>query len=68
MFNIFKEEEVQLTENAKLMELFKHVQHTQLQDTVKALCVRYDLDGITYTEAAIHLTDAVSELPEFQLA
>ena len=33
-----------------------------------ALRVRYDLDGITYTEAANHLTAAVSELPEFQLA
>ena len=30
--------------------------------------VCFDLDGITYTEAANHLTAAVSELPEFQLA
>ena len=66
--NIVKEEGEQLTENAKVRELFKRVQHTQLQDTVKALCVRFDLDGITYTEAANHLTTAVSELPEFQLA
>ena len=43
MFNIFKEEGDQLTENAKVRELFKHVQHTQLQDTVKALldCFMY---------------------------
>ena len=68
MFNIFKEEGEQLTENAKVRELFKCVQHTQLQDTVKALRVRYDLDGITYTEAANHLTAAVSELPKFELA
>ena len=68
MFNIFKEEGEQLTENAKVRELFKRVQHTQLQDTVKTLHVRYDLDGITYTQAANHLTTAVSELPEFQLA
>ena len=68
MFNISKEEGEQLTENAKVRDLFKHVQHTQLQDTVKALRVRYDLDGITYTEAANHLTTAVSKLPEFQLA
>ena len=68
MFNIFKEEDKQLTENAKVRELFKRVQHTQLQDTVKALHVCYDLDGITYTEAANHLTAAVSELPEIQLA
>ena len=56
MFNIFKEEGEQLTENAKVRELFKRVQHMQLQDTVKALCVRYDLDGLTYTKAANHLT------------
>ena len=68
MFNIFKEDGEQLTKNAKVRELFTRVQHTQLQDTVKALRVRYDLDGITYTEAANHLTSAVSELPEFQLA
>ena len=68
MFNIFKEEGEQLPENAKVRELFKHVQHTQLQDTVTALHVRYDLDGITYAEAVNHLTTAVSELPKFQLA
>ena len=39
MFNIFKEEEEQLTENAKVRELFKRVQDMQLQDTVKALRV-----------------------------
>ena len=68
MFNIFKEEGEQLTENAKVRELFQHVQNMQLQDIVMALHVCYDLDGITYTEAANHLTAAVSELPEFQLA
>ena len=68
MFNIFEEEREQFTENAKVRELFRHVQHMQLQDTVKAMHVRYDHDGITYTEAANHLTAAVSELPEFQLA
>ena len=68
MFNILKEEREQLTENAKVRELFIHVQHTQLQDTIKALHIRYDLDGITYTEAPNHLTAAVSKLPEFQLA
>ena len=68
MFNIFKEEGEQLTQNAKVRELFKRVQHMQLQDTVKVLHVRYDLDGITYKEAVNHLTAAVSKLPEFQLA
>ena len=68
MFNIFKEEGEQLTENAKVRELFKRVQHMHLQGTIKALHVRYDLDCITYTETANHLTAAVSKLPEFQLA
>ena len=68
MFNIFEEEGEQLTENAKVSELFKHVQHTQLQAIVKALRVRYDHDGIIYTEAAKQLTAAVIELPKFQLA
>ena len=44
------------------------MQNNQLQDTVKALQVRFDIDGISYTEAANHLTSAVSELPEYLLA
>ena len=68
MFNIFMKEGEQLIENAKVRELFKHVQHMQLQDTVNALRVCYDFDGITYTEVGNHLTAAVSELPKFQLA
>ena len=39
MFNIFEDEGEEFTENAKLRELFKRVQHPQLQDTVKALKV-----------------------------
>ena len=41
------------------------MQNPQLQDTVKALKVRFDMEGLTYTQAANHLTAAVSELPEF---
>ena len=67
MFNIFQEEGKELTENAKVCELLKCVQNNQLQDTVKALQVRFVLDGIPYTEAANHLTSAVSELPEYLL-
>ena len=66
MFNIYKEEGLAFTENAKLRELFKRVHHPQLQDTVKALKVRFDMEGITYTQAANHLTAAVLELPEYQ--
>ena len=67
MFNIYEEEGEEFTENAKLRELFKQVQHLQLQDTVKALKVRFDMEGITYTQAVNHLTAAVSELPEYHL-
>ena len=67
MFNIYEEEGEEFTENAKLRELFKQVQHPQLQDTVKALKVRFDMEGITYTQAANHLTAAVLELPECHL-
>ena len=65
--NIFQEEGKELTENAKNRILFKRVQNNQLQDTIKALWVRFDLDRISYTEAASHLTSAVSELPEYLL-
>ena len=68
MFNIVLEEGEEHTENAKVRELLKCVRNNQLQDTVKALRVRFDIDGISYTEAANHLTSAVSELPEYLLA
>ena len=67
MSKIYKEEGEEFTENAKLHELFKWVQHPQLQDTIKALKVRFDMEGITYTQAANHLTATVSELPEYHL-
>ena len=61
MFNIYKEEGEELTENAKLWELFKRTKHSQLTESVKALGARYDMDGLTYTQAANHLTAAVSK-------
>ena len=67
MFNIYEEEGEEFTENAKLRELFKWVQNPELQDTVKALKVCFDMEGITYTQAANHLTAVVSELPEYHL-
>ena len=60
MFNIFQDECKELTENAKVRELLNRVQNNQLQVTVKALGVRFDLDVISYREAANHLTSAVS--------
>ena len=41
------------------------MQHPQLQGTIKVLKVRFGMEGLTYTQAANHLTAAVSELPEF---
>ena len=60
MFNIYKEEGEEMTENTKLRELFKCTKHPQLTKSVKALEVRYDMDRLTYTQAANHLTAAVS--------
>ena len=65
MFNIYEEEQEEFSENAKIHELFKWVQHPQLQDTVKALKVHFDMEGLTYTQAANYLTVAISKLPEF---
>ena len=55
-----------MTENPKICELFKCIQHSQLQDTVKAVKVKFDLEGLT--QAANYLAAAVSELPEHQMA
>ena len=68
MFHIYKEEGEEMMENAKFRELFKHTTHTQLTESVKALEVRYDMDGLTYTQAANHLTAAISKLPDYQMA
>ena len=55
MFDIYEEEGEEFTENAKLQELFKRVQYPQIQDTVKALKVCFDMEGITYTRRQITL-------------
>ena len=68
MFNIYKEEGEEMTENAKLRELFKRTKHLQLVESLKALEVRYDMDILTYTQAANNLTAAVSKLPDYQMA
>ena len=68
MCNIYKEEGKEMTENAKLREFFKRTKHTQLTESVKALEVRYDMDRLTYTQAANHLTAAVSKLLDYQMA
>jgi hypothetical protein len=66
MFNIFEEEDEQMTEQAKVRMLLKKVEHPQLQDAVGALRVRASIDGVTFTECANHLSAQVSELPDHQ--
>ena len=63
MFKIFHDEEEPMNNSTQVRELFRRVQHLQLQDTVKALEVRDDLDEITYSEAANNLTAAISKIP-----
>jgi hypothetical protein len=67
MFNIFEDENKQITEQAKVRMLLKKVEHPQLQDAVGALHVRTTMDRITFTaECANHLSAQVSELPDHQ--
>ena len=66
MFNIFKEENEEITEQAKVRMLLQKVQHPQLQAAVDALRVRATIDGLTFTVCANHLSAQVSELPDPQ--
>ena len=47
-----------MSDSTQVCELFRRVQHPQLQDTVKALEVIADLEGIPYSEADNYLTAA----------
>ena len=65
MHNIYEKEGEEISENAKIRFLFKHVQHPSLQRAIEALKVRPATnDAITYTQTANHLSTAVSELSE----
>jgi hypothetical protein len=67
MFNIFEEENEEITEPAKVRMLLQKVQHPQLQTSVDALRVRSAIDGrLTFTVCANHLSAQVSELPDPQ--
>lgn len=68
MFNIFVEENEEISEPAKVRMLLKKVEHPQLQDAIGALRVRSAIEGITFTECANHLAALVSELPDQQSA
>ncbi len=47
--------------------LLQKVEHPQLRDAVGALRVRAQLNGITFTERASHLSAIVLELPDHQV-
>jgi hypothetical protein len=66
MFNIFKEGNEEISEQAKVRMLLQKVQHPQLQAAVDALRVRATIDGLTFTVCANHLSAQVSELPDPQ--
>ena len=55
-----------MADSMQVREIFRRFQHPQLQDMVKALEDRYELDWIAYSEAANQLTAAVSNMPEYQ--
>ena len=67
MFNIFRNEGEPIFESIQVRKIFRRVQHHQLSDTIKACEVRDDIDGITYLEAANHLTAAFYKTLEYQL-
>ena len=68
MFNIFRDERELMSNSTDVRELFRRVQHPELQNTVKALEFREDLEGIKYLEADNHLTAAVYKIPENQFS
>ena len=50
MFNIFEEENEEISEQAKVRMLLNKVEHPQLQNAVNALRVRASMDSTTFTE------------------
>ena len=65
IFNIFRDNMWHMEDSMQVSELFSTINHPQLQDTVKSLEVRSNLDGIKYSEAANHLITAVSNMNEY---
>ena len=56
-----------MADRTQVRELLRRFQHPKLQDTVKAIEFRAEFDGITYSEAANHLTSTVSKMSDYQL-
>ena len=66
MFNIYDKEGESMGEDAKLRFLNGSIQHQGLDSAIQALKVQRTAGiNISYTQAANHLSKAVSELPEY---
>ena len=67
MFNIYRDENEEMDEKAKIRFLFKSVKSSGLTTDVAALKARISTSTtpINYTTCANHLSAAVSELPDF---
>ena len=66
MYNIYEKEGEPMPDDAKLRFLFKRVQHKDLSSSIDALRAQQTAGiNITYTQAANHISTAVSELPEY---
>ena len=64
MFNIFEEENEEVSEQAKVCIRLKKVEYPQLQGAVGVLQVCAAIEGISFTECANHLFTQVSELTD----
>ena len=66
MYNIYDNEGEPMGEDARIRFLFKKVENPNLQSAIQALKVRLATnESLSYTQAANHLSTAVSELPEY---
>ena len=66
LFNTFKKEGDKITEPAKVQILLKNVEHPQLQNAVSALRIRAQMDNLSFTDCANHLSLVVLALPDYQ--
>ena len=67
MYNIYRDEGEELSEDAKVRFLFKKISHSGLNNAVEAMKARITTSTttISYTTVANHLFTAVFELPEY---
>ena len=66
MFNIYDKEGEPMTEDAKIRFLFKKVQHSGLFAAIESLKAQQTLGNqLDYSQAASHLSTAVSQMPEY---